>query len=60
MKISSSFLHLEHTPALDQKIGEASEKIAKFFDDKGSLKWFCHVDNGVHIAEVNFSAHHKE
>jgi putative sigma-54 modulation protein len=32
MKIVSSFKHLEHTPALDAKIEEKSQKLKKFFD----------------------------
>ena len=60
MKISSSFLHFEHTPALDAKISEASSKMSKFFDDKGSVKWFCYVRNGEHCAEVNYFAPHAE
>lgn len=60
MKISSSFLHLDHTPALDQKIQDASEKIAKYFEDKGSVKWFCYVQNNEHVAEINILSHHTD
>jgi putative sigma-54 modulation protein len=60
MKISCSFLHLEHTPALDQKIQDASEKIAKLFEDQGSLRWFCYVQNNEHVAELNVVSHHSE
>lgn len=59
MKISSSFLHLEHTPALDEKIQEASLKIAKLLEDDGSVKWFCYVKNNVHVAELNVVSHHS-
>ena len=60
MKISSSFLHFEHTPALDEKIKEASTKILKFVDDEGTMKWSCYVTNNDHCAEVNYFAPHCE
>jgi putative sigma-54 modulation protein len=41
MKVSSSFLHFEHTPALDEKIADASSKMSKFFNDNGTIKWSC-------------------
>lgn len=56
MKISSSFLHFEHTPALDLKIKEVSEKMSKFFGNKGTMKWACYVKNNKHFAEVNYFA----
>ena len=60
MKISSSFLHFEHTPALDQKIIEASAKISKYFNDKGSIKWSCYVKDNGYFTEVNYLAPHCE
>ncbi len=60
MKITTSFLHLEHTPALDEKIKETSEKLAKFFNDKGTIKWSCYVKNGEHFAEIYYHAPHCE
>ncbi len=56
MKITTSFLHLEHTPALDEKIFEASAKLEKFFHDKGNLKWSCYVKSGQHYAEIYYHA----
>jgi putative sigma-54 modulation protein len=56
MKITTSFLHLEHTPALDEKINETSAKLAKFFKDKGTIKWSCYVKNGEHFAEIYYHA----
>lgn len=56
MKITTSFLHLEHTPSLDQKIQESSKKLEKYFLDKGNLKWSCFVKNGEHVAEVTYIA----
>jgi putative sigma-54 modulation protein len=60
MKITTSFLHLEHTPALDEKINESSEKLTKFFKNKGTLKWSCYVQNGEHFAEIYYHAPHCE
>ncbi len=58
MKITTSFLHLEHTPALDDKIKETSSKLIKFFKDKGTIKWSCYVKNGEHFAEIYYHAPH--
>jgi putative sigma-54 modulation protein len=60
MEVSSSFLHFEHTPALDLKIVEASAKMSKFFHDTGNLKWSCYVKNNEHCAEVNYLVPHYE
>lgn len=60
MKITTSFLHLEHTPALDQKIQETTEKLTKFFKDQGTIKWSCYVKNGEHFAEIYYHAPHCE
>ncbi|MBC7537755.1 MAG: ribosome-associated translation inhibitor RaiA [Bacteriovorax sp.] len=60
MKVSSAFLHFEHTPALDEKIKEASGKLSKFFNDNGTVKWSCYVKNGDHFAEANYMAAHCE
>jgi putative sigma-54 modulation protein len=58
MKITTSFLHLEHTPALDHKIKETTEKLTKYFHDKGTIKWSCYVKNGEHFAEIYYHAPH--
>ncbi|MGZ3789463.1 MAG: ribosome hibernation-promoting factor, HPF/YfiA family [Bacteriovorax sp.] len=60
MRVLSSFLHFDHSPALDEKIQEASAKMSKFFNGEGSMKWSCYVKNGVHNAEVNYVAPHFE
>lgn len=56
MKITTSFLHLEHTPALDEKIKKESERLEKFFKSQGAMKWSCYVKNGVHYAEIYYHA----
>jgi putative sigma-54 modulation protein len=60
MKITTAFLHLEHTAALDEKIQECSTKMEKFFKDKGQIKWSCYVKNGQHVAEIYYHAPHCE
>jgi putative sigma-54 modulation protein len=60
MKVSSAFLHFEHTPTLDEKIKEASGKLSKFFNNNGIVKWSCYVKNGDHVAEANYLASHCE
>lgn len=53
MKIVSSFKHLEHTPALDEKIEAKSQKLKKFFDGNFEVHWTCYVrDDGAHCADI--------
>ncbi len=63
MKIISSFKHLEHTPALDEKINSKSQKLKKFFEGNFEVHWTCYVrDDGAHCADIklvgpNFEYH---
>ena len=52
MKIISSFKHLEHTPALDEKIKSKSQKLKKYFDGNLEVFWTCSARDGDHQAEV--------
>lgn len=53
MKIVSSFKHLEHTPALDHKIQQKSQKLKKYFDGNFEVQWTCYVrDDGAQCAEI--------
>ncbi len=52
MKLKISFKHLDHTPALDQRIKEKSEKFEKFFNGNMNVQWTCWVHNDEHWAEV--------
>jgi putative sigma-54 modulation protein len=53
MKLNITFKHLEHTPALDERIREKSEKFNKFFSGDLDVKWVCWVDpHGKQWAEV--------
>ena len=60
MKVSSSFLHFDHTPALDEKIKVASAKMSKAFNEEGNMKWSCSLRNNKHIAEVIYFAPNRE
>ena len=53
MKIVSSFKHLEHTPALDDKITSKSKKLKKYFDGNFEVHWTCYIrDDGKHCADI--------
>lgn len=60
MKITISFLHLEHTPSLDERIHEKSQKLNKYLGGKSHLKWSCSVKDGKHAAEVTLIGPHFE
>ncbi|MFP5458849.1 MAG: ribosome hibernation-promoting factor, HPF/YfiA family [Bacteriovoracia bacterium] len=53
MNITITFKHLEHTPALDERIREKSEKLNKYFGGQFKVHWVCWVDeHNEHWAEV--------
>lgn len=53
MKIISSFKHLEHTEALDEKIESKSQKLKKFFEGNFEVHWTCYVrEDGQQCADV--------
>ncbi len=52
MKLKISFKHLDHTPALDQRIKEKSEKFDKYFTGNVNVHWTCWVHNEEHLAEI--------
>lgn len=60
MKVTITFLHLEHTPALDERIQEKSQKLNKYLNGKTHLKWNCFVKDGQHTAEVILIGPHFE
>ncbi|MDD0853824.1 ribosome-associated translation inhibitor RaiA [Halobacteriovorax sp. GB3] len=62
MKVTISFRHLDHTPALDERIHEKSKKLEKFLGGRSNIRWSCYVKQGNHYAEVeltgpNYSYH---
>jgi putative sigma-54 modulation protein len=52
MKLKISFKHLDHTPALDQRIQEKSQKFEKFYKGNVDVQWICWVHEEKHWAEV--------
>lgn len=54
MKVTIAFQNLEHTPSLDERIHEKTEKLAKYMDGKSQIKWNCYLKDKYHVAEVNF------
>ena len=52
MKLKISFKHLEHTPALDERIKEKSEKFEKYFQGNVTVQWVCWVEDNKHWAEI--------
>ena len=53
MNVTVSFKHLEHTPALDERIKEKSAKLDKFFGGNLDVKWICWTDeNNQQWAEI--------
>ncbi|EQC49080.1 ribosomal subunit interface protein [Bacteriovorax sp. BSW11_IV] len=55
MKVTIAFRHLEHTPALDARIEEKSERLAKFLGGRSNIHWSCYVKQGIHYAEVEIT-----
>ena len=52
MNLKISFKHLDHTPALDQRIKEKSEKLQKYFEGNLNVNWTCWVHGDEHWAEI--------
>jgi putative sigma-54 modulation protein len=43
---------MEHTPALDERIREKSEKLKKYFSGRFDLTWTCSVENDGHHVDL--------
>lgn len=52
MKCTISFRNIEHTPALDEKIRQKSEKLKKYLTSNAEVNWVCWVENSDQIAEL--------
>lgn len=52
MNLKISFKHLKHTPALDERIKEKSEKLARYFEGNTNITWVCWVNGDEHWAEI--------
>jgi putative sigma-54 modulation protein len=55
MKVTITFRHLDHTPSLDERIHEKSDKLSKYLGGKSHIKWSCYVKEGNHYAEIDIS-----
>ena len=60
MKVTITFRHLDHTPSLDERIQEKSEKLNKWLGGKTHIKWSCFVKEGNHYAEVDLYGPHLD
>ena len=58
MKVTITFRHLEHTPSLDERIQEKSNRLAKFLGGRSHIKWSCYVKEGNHYAEADLQGPH--
>lgn len=52
MKVIISFKHLEHTPALDEKIRHKTKKLEKYLGGNTEVHWTCYVKDGQHFADI--------
>lgn len=52
MKLKISFKHLKHTPALDERIKDKSQKLKKYFEGNTNVAWTCWVSGNDHWAEI--------
>lgn len=52
MRLKVSFKHLKHSPALEERIHEKSEKLSKYFESNITVSWVCWANGTDHWAEV--------
>jgi putative sigma-54 modulation protein len=52
MKLTISFQNMKHTPSLDERIEEKTQKLDRYFEGKYHAKWTCTVKDNSHHAEV--------
>jgi putative sigma-54 modulation protein len=52
MKLKITFKHLKHTPALDERITEKSQRFEKYFQGNITIQWICWVKDDKHWAEM--------
>jgi putative sigma-54 modulation protein len=57
MNLTLTFKHIEHTPALDEKIREKAEKLEKYLESNMNVKWTCSVDGELQTSEVEITGH---
>lgn len=52
MKLDITFRHLEHTPALDEKIREKIDRVAKKLGPSAHYHWTSWVEHESHISTL--------
>jgi len=52
IKTTITFLNMDHTEALDQRIRSKTDKIEKYLTTGTHVKWTCFVKKNVHYAEL--------
>ena len=52
MKLKISFKNIEHTPSLDTKIEQKTQKLTKYFNGHTEVQWTCSTSKHGHKAEV--------
>ncbi|MDA8793881.1 ribosome-associated translation inhibitor RaiA [Bacteriovoracaceae bacterium] len=60
MQIEITFRHLDHTPALDEKIRDKSKKFGKWFSESGRINWTCWKEGAQFVSEVRIHDHKKD
>lgn len=60
MQLEITFRHLEHTPALDEKIREKVARIAKKMSPEAHYHWTSWVENEDHISTLAIKDHNKD
>ncbi|MBI2518965.1 MAG: ribosome-associated translation inhibitor RaiA [Bdellovibrio sp.] len=59
MNVTISFKHLEHTPAVDERIRMKGEHFEKYLEGETQLKWICWIEETVprlHVIQVHICA----
>jgi len=53
MKLTLFFKNIDHTPALDYRIEQKSEHLAKFFEGGFEVQWYCYAKaKSGHSADI--------
>ena len=59
MKLKTTFKGIEHTPSLDEKIEQKSQKLKKYFDGNLNVHWTCSTgDHGLQVADIKVHGPH--
>ena len=55
MKCVISFRNMEHTPSLDERIKDKSNRLEKFLDNNAELSWTCWTEHNSQFAELKIN-----